>query len=229
MVFLNCLSSGSMKWIPRNFRSFSRWIFSWDHFCFFFSLACFPIDFQISGHKWPGLDVSCFLINLSPDHMYPLGGSSSNRVNCVKPVQESEKISGSIDVPAVVDAAFWHNIQVCMCSSGNVNVLQWNRERFFSRRVKFDGSIWSFLTWTRHRLSLHRHPDVSHEVVEKTLLILQESQILLPRRIGRCRIKVDVLRSWSRPTVLIRPSAIGKINSPFSLWNITSFALSLFE
>ena len=32
---------------------------------------------------------------------------------------------------------------------------------------------------------------------------------------GRGRIKVDVLNSWSPPGVLIRPSAIGKINSPF--------------
>ena len=46
--------------------------------------------------------------------------------------------------------------------------------------------------------------------------------------IGRGRIKVDVLSSWSPPRGLIHPSAIGKINSP-SLGNITSFALSLFE
>ena len=32
-----------------------------------------------------------FLGNLSPDHMYPSGGFSSNRVNCVKPVQGSDK------------------------------------------------------------------------------------------------------------------------------------------
>ena len=44
------LSSGAMKNIPPNFRAFSRWNFSSDHFCFSFSLACFPIDFQISGH-----------------------------------------------------------------------------------------------------------------------------------------------------------------------------------
>ena len=52
--------------------------------------------------------------------------------------------------------------------------------------------------------------------------------ILLSPWIGRCRTKVDVLRSWSPPRVLIRPSVIGKINSPLSLGNITSFALSLF-
>ena len=42
--------------------------------------------------------------------------------------------------------------------------------------VQRDGGIWSFLTWTRNHLLLHRHPEVSLEVVEETLLILQESQ-----------------------------------------------------
>ena len=31
MVSLNSLSSGSIKWIPSNFRAFSRWSFSSDH------------------------------------------------------------------------------------------------------------------------------------------------------------------------------------------------------
>ena len=91
MVSLNSVSSGSMKWIPRNFLAFSRWSFSSHHFCFSFSLACFPIVFQSSGRKWSGLDVSCFLVSLSPDHIYPSGGFSSKRVNSVKPVQESDK------------------------------------------------------------------------------------------------------------------------------------------
>ena len=30
-------------------------------------------------------------------------------------------------------------------------------------------------TWTRNSLSLHRHPEMSREVVEETLLILQEN------------------------------------------------------
>ena len=51
----------------------------------------------------------------------------------------------------------------------------------------------------------------------------------LSPRIGRSRFKVDVLRSWSPRRSLIRPSATGKMNFPFSLGNITSFALSLFE
>ena len=41
----------------------------------------------------------------------------------------------------VVDAAFLHNIQVYMSSSGDVNVFQWFCEWFFSRRVKFDSGF----------------------------------------------------------------------------------------
>ena len=84
MVSLNSVSSGSMKYAI-------FWSFSSDNFCFSYSLVCFPIDFQSSGHGWSGLDVSCFLVNLSRDHICPSGGFSSNRVNWVKPVQGSDK------------------------------------------------------------------------------------------------------------------------------------------
>ena len=43
-------------------------------------------------------------------------------------------------------------------------------------RVQRDGGTWSFLTWTRSHLSLHRHPETSREVVEETLLILPKNQ-----------------------------------------------------
>ena len=67
---------------------------------------------------------------------------------------------------------------------------------------------------------------MSLEVVEETLLILQESQYHSLIEL------VDAVPRWmfSGPDLLqqifIRPSAIGKINSP-CLGNITSFALSL--
>ena len=50
----------------------------------------------------------------------------------------------------------------------------------------------------------------------------------LSRGIGRCRIKVDVLRSWSPPWGLIRPSATGKISICFGkchLFCIESFLI----
>ena len=76
--------------------------------------------------------------------------------------------------------------------------------------------------------SPHPHPEMSHEVVTETLMILQESQYYSLLEL------VDAVPRWSSqfrspPESVIRPSAIGKINSPFSSGNITSFALSLFE
>ena len=76
--------------------------------------------------------------------------------------------------------------------------------------VQRDGSIWSFLTWTRNHLSLHRHPELSHEVVKKTLLILQKNLRDLLLELGS-RITVGVLCSWSLPESLIRSFAAGKI------------------
>ena len=46
-----------------------------------------------------------------------------------------------IDVPIVIDAAFLLDIQIRSCSSGYVNIFQWNMEWFFSRRVKFDSAL----------------------------------------------------------------------------------------
>ena len=53
------------------------------------------------------------------------------------------QISWPIDIPIIIDAFLLHDSQIRMCSSGDINVLQWNREWFFSRRVKLDsGSTW---------------------------------------------------------------------------------------
>ena len=92
-----------------------------------------------------------------------------------------------------------------------------------------DGGFWSFLTWTKSHLSLHQHPEMSCEVVEETLLILQENQgdflLELIAAVSRWMFSgLDLLQG-----VWFVPSAIGKINSPFSLGNITSFAWSLFK
>ena len=52
------------------------------------------------------------------------------------------QISWPIDIPIIIDALLLLDIQVCMSSSGDVNVFQWNREWFFSRRVKFDSRFY---------------------------------------------------------------------------------------
>ena len=85
------------------------------------------------------------------------------------------------------------------------------------------------VSWTNSDLSLHRHPEVSLEVMEEeTLLILQENLVDLLLELG-VPVSRWVFSVPDLPPVLIRPSAIGKMNSPSSLGNITSFALSLFE
>ena len=66
--------------------------------------------------------------------------------------------------------------------------------------VQRDGSIWSFLTRTNNHLSLHRHPEMSHVVVEETLLILQERQYYFLLEL------VDAVPRWmfSVPDLLLR-------------------------
>ena len=70
---------------------------------------------------------------------------------------------------------------------------------------------------------------MSHEVVEETLLILQENL-----RDFLLELDVPVSRwMFSGPDllqrVLIRPSAAGKMNFPFSLGNISYCALNPLE
>ena len=65
--------------------------------------------------------------------MYPSGGFSFSKVKCVKPVHESDKSLGHINVPIIVDAAFLYYIQGNFSSPGDVNAIQWNRTCFFSR------------------------------------------------------------------------------------------------
>ena len=142
MVSLNSWSSRSMKQIPRNLLALSSFGFSCDHFCLSFSWAFFLIVFQSSGHRWiwPGCQLP-FCQSLTGHIYYLFGGFSSNREIWVKPVQESDK---SLD-PSIFQ---WSSMRrscitskVCMGSSGDVNVFQWNKEWFFSRRIKFDSGF----------------------------------------------------------------------------------------
>ena len=75
------------------------------------------------------------------------------------------QISWSIDIPTVIDAAFLHKIQTRVCSSGDVNVLQWNGVWFFSRRVMFDSGS----TWWRYM----KFPDMDQKVMHRFTRILK--------------------------------------------------------
>ena len=90
MILLNSSSSGSMKKISRNCLVISSFGVSRAHFCFALLFAASDICFHISGHTLPGLEVVCFLVSLHPDHVYPLGGLSFNKMNLVKPVHASD-------------------------------------------------------------------------------------------------------------------------------------------
>ena len=122
------------------------------------------------------------------------------------------QVSWPIDIPIIIDAFLLLNIQIRTSSSGYVNVFEWKKGMMLLSASKVwlwvqrDDGIWSFLTWTESHLSLHRHPETSLEVVEETLLILQENP---------CDFLLEMVAE--------------KINSPFSTGNITSFALRLFE
>ena len=90
MVSLNSLSSGSMKWIPRNLHALSSFGFAIAHLCFSLSWAFLADPLQSSGHKWSGLDVACRFVSVHLDHIYPSGGFSLHRVNWAKPVQQNQ-------------------------------------------------------------------------------------------------------------------------------------------
>ena len=91
IVSLTSASAGSTKQVPRSLPALSSFGFSIAHFCSSFRCAASHMSFHISGHKWTGLDVVCFFVNRSPDHVHPFGGLSSNLVNRVNPVHESDR------------------------------------------------------------------------------------------------------------------------------------------
>ena len=47
--------------------------------------------FQTSGHTWSSLVVLWIFVNLPPDHIFPFGSFSVNRVNFVNPFQELDE------------------------------------------------------------------------------------------------------------------------------------------
>ena len=124
IMSLNSSSSSSLKKIQRNLLALS--------FLLFFAFRC------ISGHTLSGLEVVCFLVSLSPGPCISIrclliqNNESREICPCIR------QISFSINVQVSFNMFLRHHIQSRAGSSGNVNVLQWNRERFFSRHVQFD-------------------------------------------------------------------------------------------
>ena len=157
------------------FRDNGVLVLHWTGSCFSFILAFLPNFTQSSGHEWSGLDVNCFLVSLHPDHIFPSGGFSSNRVNRVKPEQESDKCLDPSMFQRSSMRRLLFNIQIRSCSF-------WIRQWISVEKgmillsaskvwlwVQRDGGIWSFLTWTlKHLWSSGfppAHPDRSFEAL----------------------------------------------------------------
>ena len=95
--------------------------------------------------------------------------------------------------------------------------LAWRRNSlrgwFFPRRVKFDSGFNVMavyeVSWREPKV-IHRFIGIWKWVVRwwKRPFWFSKKSTWMPPWIGRCRLKADVLRSWS-PRVLIRPSAAG--------------------
>ena len=90
MVCLKFSSSGSMKKIPRNCLALSSFGFSMAHFVSPFVLMHQTHASTCVARHCLGLEVVCFLVSLHPDHVYPSGGLSFNKMNLVKPVHASD-------------------------------------------------------------------------------------------------------------------------------------------
>ena len=90
IVSLNSSPFGSIKNIPLNCLALSSFGFSIAHLCFAFFFGASDICVHISGHTLSRREVDCFLVSPHPDHVYPSGGLSVNKMNLVKPVHASD-------------------------------------------------------------------------------------------------------------------------------------------
>ena len=124
---------------------------------------------------------------------------------------------------------FLHNIQIRMNSSGDVNVFQWYKEWFFSRRVKFYSRL--------NVMTVCEVPDMDKKVICQFISIRRwvlirwnrDSYILKESLCDFLLEFVDVIAMWmfSDPDLIqkIDSSICGwNINCPFSMGNIASFA-----
>ena len=206
IVTLNSSSFGSIKNIRLNCLASSSFGFSTAHLCFAFFFDASDICFHIS--IWP------YIIRtrgcLFPRKSLP-GPCISVRWPFVQWNKSCEaspcfwQFFFSIHVPVVFKIYLQQYIQWCICCSGNVDVLHWNRKWFFFRHVQFDSGF--------HLMTINDSP----VKVQKSLLASSSSRVesswsgvgecnssdflwriscSFPRS-GRSRVKVDVLRSSS--------------------------------
>ena len=108
--------------------------FSFFYCCFSRFWAAFPILDHTSSYTWSGLVV---------DHINPLGGISFNNVKFLKPFHECDKLLFESTFPIVINAFFFHHVQICVSEPRNKNIFQLNRECFFFRHTSWNRwSLW---------------------------------------------------------------------------------------
>ena len=105
------------------------------------------------------------------------------------------QISWTIDIPRIIDAFLFLTSKFgCVVLDTSMYSMEWGMIPLLTSKVwlwnQRDGSIWSFLTWTRSHLSLPRHPETSLTMMEEILLILQENQYNFLLEL------VDVVTGW---------------------------------
>ena len=185
--------------------------------------------------QWSGLDVAYRLVKLPPDTYIRVEVSHLKR-KLSERCPRIRQISWPIDVLIIIDTALWLNIEVRMNSSVDVNVLQWKREWFFSRRVTFchwvqrNGGIWSFLTWTWNQFRFNGiqkwvwkwwkwRPFWLSQKIHSTF----SSNWVIPYHDGCSQLLISSKTNWF---VHRRQK---KKDFPFSLVGNTSFAMNLLE
>ena len=131
-------TSGFQKNIPLCCLALSSCGFSITRLCFAFFFAASNMCFQIFGHTLSGREVICFLVSLSPDHVYPSGGPSCSKKESCEACPCIWRVFFAVHVPGIFKMFLQQYIQLCLCCSGNVDVLQRNRKWFFLRHVQFD-------------------------------------------------------------------------------------------
>ena len=137
--------------MPLNLRALSS--FSMAHYCVSLFWAAFPMLVLTSGHTLSGLVVAWIFVSLHPEHMYPFGGLSLNKVNFVNPFQESDKLLfASTSTNHLYD--FLARRPDRMSGPGYINVFQWNS--FFFRHIELKSR---FIVMTITEVNLNR-PEV---------------------------------------------------------------------
>ena len=110
---------------------------SWDH---------------TSGYTFSGLAVAWFFVSLPPDHIYPSGDSTFNKVNFVNPVQESDKLWFASTFQLPFNTFFLQHIQICVGGPCQT-VFRWNWECFFFPHMELNSR---FIVMTTNEVTLNR-------------------------------------------------------------------------